>query len=69
MVYQRRKWTQDVGCSIGLEIGKKLREILVFENKEPQFCHPMNSYGTPPVIMVKIVPLGRRYCSPRCQKR
>ena len=31
--------------------GKKLREILVFENKEPQFCHPMNSYGTPtPVI-------------------
>lgn len=31
--------------------GKELRKVLVFENKEPQYCHPMNSYGTPtPVI-------------------
>ncbi len=31
--------------------GKQRRRVLVFENKEPQFCHPMNSYGTPtPVI-------------------
>ena len=27
--------------------GRQLKRILVFENKEPQFCHPMNSYGTP----------------------
>ena len=31
--------------------GKELRKVLVFENKDPQYCHPMNSYGTPtPVI-------------------
>ena len=31
--------------------GKELRKVLVFGNKEPQYCHPMNSYGTPtPVI-------------------
>jgi outer membrane protein assembly factor BamB len=31
--------------------GKELKKVLVFENKEPQYCHPMNSYGTPtPVI-------------------
>ncbi len=33
------------------ETGKQLRKVLVFENKTPQFCHPMNSYATPtPVI-------------------
>ena len=31
--------------------GKQIKKILVFENKDPQFCHPMNSYATPtPVI-------------------
>jgi outer membrane protein assembly factor BamB len=31
--------------------GKQLKKILVFENKKPQFCHPMNSYATStPVI-------------------
>ncbi len=31
--------------------GNLLKKILVFENEEPQYCHPMNSYGTPtPVI-------------------
>ncbi len=31
--------------------GHELQEILVFENPNPQFCHPMNSYATPtPVI-------------------
>lgn len=31
--------------------GYLLKKILVFENEEPQYCHPMNSYGTPtPVI-------------------
>ena len=31
--------------------GEQIRKVLVFENKEPQFCHPMNSYATPtPVI-------------------
>ena len=31
--------------------GKELKKVLVFENNEPQYCHPMNSYGTPtPVI-------------------
>ena len=31
--------------------GSLLKKILVFENEEPQYCHPMNSYGTPtPVI-------------------
>ena len=29
------------------ETGKQLKKILVFENKTPQFCHPMNSYATP----------------------
>lgn len=27
--------------------GKLLHNILVFENEEPQFCHPLNSYATP----------------------
>ena len=27
--------------------GKQIKKVLVFENKEPQFCHPMNSYATP----------------------
>jgi len=31
--------------------GHELQKILVFENPNPQFCHPMNSYATPtPVI-------------------
>ena len=31
--------------------GKKLHEVLVFENEKPQYCHSMNSYATPtPVI-------------------
>ena len=31
--------------------GRQLKKILIFENKTPQYCHPMNSYGTPtPVI-------------------
>ena len=31
--------------------GHELQKILVFENPNPQYCHPMNSYATPtPVI-------------------
>ncbi len=31
--------------------GHELQKILVFENPNPQFCHPMNSFATPtPVI-------------------
>jgi outer membrane protein assembly factor BamB len=31
--------------------GKTLHEITLFENEEPDFCHPMNSYATPtPVV-------------------
>lgn len=31
--------------------GKVLQKILVFENEEPRFCHPTNSYASPtPVI-------------------
>ena len=32
---------------IDWQTGKELKKVLVFENKEPQYCHPMNSYGTP----------------------
>ncbi len=36
---------------LDMETGKKIHEILVFENEKPQFCHSMNSYATPtPVI-------------------
>lgn len=36
---------------IDWKTGNLLKKILVFENAEPQYCHPMNSYGTPtPVI-------------------
>ena len=36
--------------------GKQIKKVLVFENKDPQFCHPMNSYATPtPVIEGKMV--------------
>jgi outer membrane protein assembly factor BamB len=36
--------------------GKQIKKVLVFENKEPQFCHPMNSYATPtPVIEGEMV--------------
>ncbi len=36
---------------LDFETGKKLHEILVFENEKPQYCHKMNSYATPtPVI-------------------
>ena len=31
--------------------GSLLKKILVFENEEPQYCHPMNSYGTPTPII------------------
>lgn len=34
------------------ETGKQLKKVLVFENKEPQFCHPMNSYATPTPVIV-----------------
>ena len=33
------------------QTGKIVNEILVFQNKEPQFCHPMNSYATPTPII------------------
>lgn len=33
------------------DTGKKTRDVLVFTVKEPQYCHPLNSYATPtPVI-------------------
>lgn len=36
---------------LDFETGKKLHEVLVFENEKPQYCHKMNSYATPtPVI-------------------
>lgn len=36
--------------------GRQLKKILVFENPDPQFCHPMNSYATPtPVLANGIV--------------
>ena len=36
---------------IDLQSGEIIKNLLVFENDDPQFCHPMNSYATPtPVI-------------------
>jgi len=36
---------------VDLESGAIRHDLLVFENEEPQYCHPMNSYATPtPVI-------------------
>lgn len=33
------------------ESGKVIHDVVVIENEEPEFCHPMNSYATPtPVI-------------------
>ena len=37
--------------------GRVLHDILVFENKEPRFCHPTNSYASPTPTIEK----GRVY--------
>jgi outer membrane protein assembly factor BamB len=37
--------------------GKVLHDIKVFDNEEPQFCHPMNSYASPTPVVEK----GRVY--------
>jgi outer membrane protein assembly factor BamB len=37
--------------------GKVLRDLLVFDIAEPQYCHPMNSYATP----TPVVEEGRLY--------
>lgn len=40
-----------------VETGKQLHKIVVFDNPEPQFCHPENSYATP----TPVVEEGRLY--------
>ena len=35
------------------ESGKILHDVVVFKIAEPQFCHPMNSYGTPTPVIEK----------------
>jgi len=42
---------------VDFESGKILHDIVVFENPDPQFCHPMNSYATPTPHLED----GRRY--------
>lgn len=59
VVWERQIWvttaTKD-GKQLGAicvdsESGRIVHDVVVFEIAEPQFCHPMNSYGTPtPVI-------------------
>jgi outer membrane protein assembly factor BamB len=39
------------------ESGKILHDVVVFKIAEPQFCHPMNSYGTP----TPVIEAGRLY--------
>jgi len=39
------------GVAVDLESGKIIHDVLVFENEEPRFCHPTNSYAScTPVI-------------------
>ena len=42
---------------IDAESGKILHDVVVFKIEKPQFCHPMNSYGTPTPVIEK----GRVY--------
>ena len=42
---------------VDAETGKILHEVVVFRIEKPQFCHPMNSYGTPTPVIEK----GRIY--------
>ena len=42
---------------IDAESGKIVHDVVVFKIAEPQFCHPMNSYGTPTPVIEK----GRVY--------
>ena len=32
---------------VDLASGEILRDLVIFENEKPEFCHPMNSYATP----------------------
>ena len=32
---------------VDLSSGKIVRDLVIFENEEPDFCHPLNSYATP----------------------
>lgn len=43
--------------AVGLGDGKVVHNVTVFENPEPQYCHPLNSYGTP----TPVVEAGRVY--------
>ncbi len=42
---------------VDAESGRVLHDVVVFRISEPQFCHPMNSYGTPTPVIEK----GRVY--------
>lgn len=33
--------------AVDLDSGKKVHDVLVFENAKPRFCHPTNSYASP----------------------
>lgn len=59
VVWDRQIWVTTAtpeGKHLGVvcvdaESGRIVHQVVVFEVAEPQFCHPMNSYGTPtPVI-------------------
>jgi len=42
---------------VSAESGKIVHDLVVFKIDKPQFCHPMNSYGTPTPVIEK----GRLY--------
>jgi len=42
---------------VDAESGKIIHDVVVFKIDKPQFCHPMNSYGTPTPVIEK----GRLY--------
>ncbi len=48
--------TQSALC-VDLDSGKILRDMVIFENAEPDFCHPMNSYAS----CTPVVEEGRVY--------
>lgn len=42
---------QQFGVCVDLESGKIIHDLLLYENENPDFCHPTNSYASPtPVI-------------------
>ncbi|MEI6655726.1 MAG: PQQ-binding-like beta-propeller repeat protein, partial [Verrucomicrobiota bacterium] len=42
---------------VDAESGKIVHDVVVFKIEKPEFCHPMNSYGTPTPVIEK----GRVY--------